>query len=58
MAAALRAFGTTGRNVPPVGQGSWRAEESTTGTAIAALMVTQAIPPAIKTCTPPFGAKV
>ena len=37
MAAALRAFGTTGRNVPPVGQGSWRAEESTTGTAIAAL---------------------
>ena len=37
MAAALRAFGTTGRNVPPVGQGSWRAEESSTGTAIAAL---------------------
>jgi diketogulonate reductase-like aldo/keto reductase len=37
MAAPQRAFGTTGRKVPLVGQGSWRAEESSAGTATAAL---------------------
>ena len=37
MAAAHRTFGSAGREVPLVGQGSWRAEESSAGTAIAAL---------------------
>ena len=32
-----RSFGPTGRDVPLVGQGSWRAEESSAGGAIAAL---------------------
>ena len=37
MAAAHRTFGSAGREVPLVGQGSWRAEESSAGTVIAAL---------------------
>jgi diketogulonate reductase-like aldo/keto reductase len=37
MAAAHRTFGSAGREIPLVGQGSWRAEESSAGTAIAAL---------------------
>ena len=35
--SALRVFGTTARRVAPVGQGSWRAEEAHTATAVAAL---------------------
>ncbi len=37
MTAPQRPFGTGGRKVPLVGQGSWRAEEASAGTAIAAL---------------------
>jgi diketogulonate reductase-like aldo/keto reductase len=37
MTAPKRAFGTGGREVSLVGQGSWRAEESSAGAAIAAL---------------------
>jgi len=33
----VRVFGTTGRNVPLVGQGSWRSEESSAVTVVAAL---------------------
>jgi diketogulonate reductase-like aldo/keto reductase len=37
MTMRLRAFGSTGRAIPVVGQGSWRSEESSMGDAIAAL---------------------
>ena len=37
MNVPVRVFGTTGRNVPLVGQGSWRSEESSAVTVVAAL---------------------